>query len=191
MHVRNRAWIVTCGVVTALLLACYAVYRYQYPYGCRSAYLPVVLQALRSYGADHGGRFPNGERESQSALFLLYPDYLVNARFLAGLTGNRSAIERECVSTQGSSGSSSTWVYWPGFTLNDSPKLAIIWERRAGVRFNGKRGSGHAVGFLDGTVRQVPQEAWQSFVNEQTTLRRQAENSNENSEVPAAARGGG
>jgi hypothetical protein len=72
----------------------------------------------------------------------------------------------------------SSWVYLPGFKRTDDPSLAIIWERVGGLRFNGRRAEpgSHAVGFADGTHRQVPAAEWDGFLRQQSSLRDRIEN---------------
>jgi hypothetical protein len=161
------------AALTTLFAVAIAVYRFQYPYGARPCCLPCVLEVLREFAAANNGNFPTGQNP-QTALLKLYPNYLADWHLLAGISGNRELLQHEMSTGAEISQSASSWVYWPGFKLDDNPEIAIIWERKAGLRFNGKRGGGHAVGFIGGNNRQVPDDAWNTFLKEQETLRQEA-----------------
>lgn len=129
-----------------------------------------MLEVLRSFAADNGGSFPAGQEPLQ-ALTKIYPKYLVDPNPLAGLSGDRRLLKRELSTGSKISPQACSWVYWPGLRIDDSPEIALIWESRSGLRFNGTRAEGHEVGFVDGSMRQVPDAAWASFVAEQKHLR--------------------
>jgi len=62
-------------------------------------------------------------------------------------------------------------VYWPGYREDDDENLALVWERRSGVTFDGRRLPGRAVGFVTGHWRQIPDEEWAAFEDSQMKLR--------------------
>ena len=49
----------------------------------------------------------------------------------------------------------------------------MIWESRDGVTVNGRREDGHAVGFVDGSMKQIRSGDWPVFVQTQAQLREQ------------------
>jgi hypothetical protein len=149
-------------------------YRFRYPYGWRPACLPCVLGALRTYALNHNGNFPTDTQGPQEALRQLYPVYLADWKLLAGLSGDRKELERDMSGHLGLSDSASSWVYWPGLKLDDDPDIAVIWERRSGVRFDGSRAHGREVGFVGGDMRQISDAAWGAFVRDQAQMREQA-----------------
>lgn len=173
MH-RLRKFILGFAALAALTALAVTAYRSQYPYGVRPCCLPCVLQALREFAEGHSGGFPDGGRNSRDALAMLYPHYLVDRPLLAGISGDRKLLEQEMSVGSGISEPASSWVYWPGFTLDDDPNIAIIWERQDGIQFNGRRSPGHAVGFISGDMRQVKDDEWESFLSEQKLLRQNA-----------------
>ena len=169
---RHAAYfLVILGVVTVVVVA---AYRFLFPFGPRPCCLPVMLQALRDYAEDHNGYFPTGGRNPREALLKLYPVYLNDERFLAGLSGDRKLLKQQMSAGLEISEDASSWVYWPGFRRDDPPELAIIWERAAGVKgisSRAPRGS-HAVGVVDGKTAQVSRKEWFEFLQRQEFLRR-------------------
>ena len=152
----------------------FAVYRYRYPYGTRPACLPLFLGALKSYSIEHGGFFPNNGKEPLEALRELYPKYLPDCEPLAGLSGNRKLLKEQISEKAKITERASSWVYWPGLRSDDDEHIALFWERRSGVRFNGSRAEGREVGFVNGVFRQVPDDRWPDFLKDQESLRGKA-----------------
>jgi hypothetical protein len=159
-------------VVFLLMAACVGCYG-RYPYGTRDGYLPRTLYALRDYARDHDGWFPRDGSDGPRSLQRLYPGYLTDPTLLAGISGEREGVVHRLRSGGSLGEDVCSWVYWPGFRLDDDPGVAVLWERQAGVRFNGRSSNvgGHAVGFLDGRHRQVAEADWPRFVEEQEALR--------------------
>jgi hypothetical protein len=162
--------------VTLLLLVAVIVslYRFYYPYGARPACLPVLLEALRSYSLEHDGFFPNDEREPLEALRKLHPRYLPDCEPLAGLSGNRELLKKEISSGAKITEDASSWVYWPGLRSDDGDHIALVWERRTVLRFNGSRARGHEVGLVRGDMQQVPDDRWADFLMDQERSREKA-----------------
>jgi hypothetical protein len=154
-----------------LCLSVFAVYRWGYPYGRRTAFLPCMVHTLILYARDNGETFPDG-KDSFEALLKLHPRYLEGAtELLAGLSGDRAGVIRKVRSGAPLGSNDCSWVYHPGFLLSDDPRIAIVWERHEGIRFNGGRCPGHAVGFIDGSHLQVPPDAWREFISDQEARR--------------------
>jgi hypothetical protein len=173
----GRRLIIAAGVTALCLGGVLAVYAWAYPYGARPCSLPCVVSALKLYAADHEDRFPDGGKTPQEALRKLTPRY-VNVSMLAGITGDRAEVQAAIGRGAELSDLQSSWVYFPGFKSTDDPNLAVIWERVGGVKFNGRRAEpgSHAVGFADGTHRQVRAADWEAFVQEQARLRESIQN---------------
>ena len=146
-------------------------HKYTYPYGGKPARLPVVMMALRSFASEHEGAFPNVNKQPLASLVLLYPRYLADPVDLAGITGDEKAVVKNVVAGEPLDGSICSWVYWPGFNDTNDARIAVLWEEKSGVGFNGHRLSGHAVGFVDGSHTQIPEQRWNEFLTEQTQLR--------------------
>jgi len=173
---RHLRWPTLVVLICLLMVASIGLgtYHYIYPYGARPACLPNVLQALRSYSLEHGGSFPNATKAPLEALRGLYPRYLVDCRPLAGLSGDQELLEHQIAGNSQITEAASSWVYWPGLRSDDNPDIAIIWERKPGLRFNGSRAHGHEVGFIGGHMRQVADSAWNAFLKAQQELREAA-----------------
>lgn len=170
-----RIWfLIFAGIVTLAILTQIGLYRRQFPHGSRPAYLPIMLQALNSYSAANQGRYPQGNGSSFVALSELYPSYVVYEGPLAGLSGDRDVLKRDLAKGFGLSSNCCSWIYWPGFRSDDDPEIALIWNRESGIGFNGEKMSGHAVGFIRGDMRQVPDRQWDEFVKRQEILRANA-----------------
>lgn len=167
---KRRPLLVLVAVV-AVFTAGFVAFRREYPFGVRTCFLPCVLSALRAYAAEHDGWYPRGADTPLQALLALYPRYTPAAN-LAGLTGDiaelTSALKRGVPIADGKS----SWTYVPGFR-DDDGEVAILWETRDGVRFNGARGplGSHAVGFADGSHRQIAGGDWDEFTHQQASLR--------------------
>jgi hypothetical protein len=178
---RTRPITSALAVLSLLVLIGFCFHRFHYPFGERPCCLPCTLESLREYAGAHEGNFPGGY-SSQNALSKLYFESFISAHLLAGISGDIKLAERELSSKSDISDEASSWVYWPGFQITDDPKIAIIWEKRAGLRFDGKRISGgHIVGFIEGSSRVISDSDWDQFLREQKTLRQQIhENSKSN-----------
>jgi hypothetical protein len=166
---RVTVWTV-CTIGLAILVLAMGLWRWKYPCGVRTAFMPCTLAALRSFAVSNDGEFPTGKATSLECLALLYPDYL-DADFLSGLSGDRKQAKSALTSAGRLNDKLSSWVYWPGFRIDDDPKLAIIWEKRSGLGFNGKRSAGHCVGFVNNEMRQIPDDKWDAFILAQEILR--------------------
>jgi len=130
--------------------------------------------ALRQYAASHDGWFPKDGKTPLQSLQFLCPDEIGDPCLLAGISGHRDETVRRLQVGEALDESVSSWIYFPGFHEDDSPDLALIWERQEGVYFNGRRApGGHSVAFADGRHGHVGQNRWPSFVKEQAVLREQ------------------
>jgi hypothetical protein len=156
------------GVFALLLLTGYAAWRWNYPYGARSCALPCTMGALEDYANHHGGWYPKGGTNPIHSLQALYPNLEPE---LAGISGDRNEVVRRLRVGLVLDESVSSWQYFPGLRRDDDPRTALIWEKRQGVAANGRRIDGHAVGFVDGSFRQVKSEGWGVFVSNQNALR--------------------
>ncbi len=162
------------GAIIFLVVLAIGGYRVLFPHGHRVCRLPCLVSALRGYAADNDDRFPTGTN-SYAALAQIYPRYLKYLPHLAGISGSEEATTKGILEGTGLSEGACSWVYHPGLALDDSPELALIWERNEGLSFNGRRRRGHAVGFVDGAIRQIPLREWSTFLEKQARLRSEAE----------------
>jgi hypothetical protein len=120
----------------------------------------------------HEGWFPKGGQNSHDDLQKLVPSYSY-AGSLAGLSGNIREVKRRIKNNYMINSKISNWVYYPGFRNDDPPNLAIIWEIQEGIAYNGRRAppGSHAVGFVNGTFKQITRSEWKEFMKNQTALR--------------------
>lgn len=133
-----------------------------------------MMSALRNYAEDHNDWYPKDGKTSLESLQLLCSetnDYTGEIGLLAGISGNIKETERRIKVGLPIDEQVSSWIYFPGFRDDDDDKLAIIWERQGGIRFNGAAADGHAVGFADSHHEQIPQERWNEFLKQQEALR--------------------
>jgi hypothetical protein len=159
------------GIILVAGIGLRSIYQFYYPYGTRTCFLPCMLGALRTYASEHDGAYPDGTN-SYRALAELHPRYLADStEMLAGLSGDRHRVVQEVKAGRPIGSNECSWVYFPGLHTSDNPKLMLIYERTSGVRFDGMRKPGRAVGFVDNQFAQIPDEKWNSFVAEQEKLR--------------------
>ena len=162
-------------VASAFLIAVSSFYFHKvWPYGGRTCCLPCTLSALEMYAGDHFGWFPQDGKtplESLQSLYSKTNDYIADIGLLAGISGNREETQKRVKAGLPVDESVSSWIYFPGFRDGDDSRIAIIWERQEGISLNGRAYDGHAVGFLDGSIKQIPQAEWAGFLKEQEALR--------------------
>jgi hypothetical protein len=158
------------AIVAIVIAAGWAHKRY-YPHGLRSGKLPTFMATLAAYASDHDGKYPDGGATPLESLQKLYPKYACSE--LAGLSGDEDATRRCLEDGKALNSAISSWVYFPGFSTNDDPNIAIIWEKEEGIFVNGSRGSGHAVGLIGG-YDQIPASQWPAFLKKQELLRGEA-----------------
>ena len=154
--------LVVCGIIGGSYLF--------YPYGNRGSGLLGVTSSLRNYASDHGGWFPSRTGSALQCLKMLYP--YDDSGGLAGLSGSLQQVRQRIQLGLDLDERVSSLVYLPGLRDNDDSDPMIIYERQAGISTTGKRASGHAVGFVGGNIRQIPQDDWERFLKDQETLRR-------------------
>lgn len=165
------AALIAVALIAGVLFVLYVEHRSQYPYGHRNCCLPCMMSLLEQYAMEHTNSFPNGESTPLAAMVRLYPRYTgENVDILAGITGNIPATRRCIKQGRGLTENESSWVYFPGFSMDDG-KVAIIWEREGGVTVNGARLDGHAVGYASGQYEQIASDQWEAFLKEQKELR--------------------
>ena len=149
----------------------FGAYRYYYPYGSRTCFLPCMLGALRTYASEHDDAFPMGTN-AYDALAKLQPRYVGGSiEILAGLSGDRSGVVERINVGQPFGSNECSWVYFPDLRTTDDPKLMLLYERSSGVRFDGMRSHGRAVGFVDNQFSQILDQDWDKFMAEQARLR--------------------
>lgn len=144
-----------------------------YPHGCRSCTLRCMHGALLAYAADNFGTFPESTNGEYAALGKLYPEYAPSGIELAGVSGNIDATVNALQNKRTLDAATTSWVYFQGFSQNDDPRIAILWESTGGLYPNGRRNffGGHAVLFLGGDITNVPAADWEIFVKQQDQLR--------------------
>lgn len=162
--------LVVCCVVTVIHQ------KINYPFGDRAAVLRSMYFALLNYAYDHDGHFPSSPKGDFDALQKLYPEYAPSGYELAGISGNIEATVAALREKRPLNSSITSWRYWQGFTRDDDPNLAILWESRGGLYANGKRNyfGGHAVLLISGDITNVRASDWMEFVKRQEQLRKTA-----------------
>jgi hypothetical protein len=175
MHRYRDLLFVLIGIVLAAAgaLLYTRAYHRAYPYGPRPASLPIVVNALRIYASDHGQSFPDINGDPYKSLEVLFPDYL-SSWYLAGLSGDPQKTKLALEHGGHLSSENCSLVYFPGLFATDDQRLAIVWENRTGIAFNGRSRPGRSVGFLSGEVKQVSDDEWSMFLAQQTLMRETA-----------------
>jgi hypothetical protein len=67
----------------------------------------------------------------------------------------------------------SSWVYKPGLRSDDPGDIAILWEAKPGLYYDGRRNNiaGHAVLLISGEITNVAGTNWEKFLKYQDSLR--------------------
>jgi hypothetical protein len=172
LHLRIRPKAFWGGaIVLGVVLAGFIAHRQYYPHGLRDGMLPTFMGEMVSYADNHKGWYPKDGKSPLESLQKLYPEY--ESTGLAGLSGSEHQVLKRLRKGGGLDETVSSWVYLPGFRIDDEPELAIIWEREEGLSPIGRRLSGHAVGFACGGCNQISAEDWPEFLKKQEALREQ------------------
>lgn len=169
---RIRLFLVVVVVCVGSVLA---FLKYLYPYGRRpgGVSLQGVYGTLLAYASDHDGWLPQSEFGAYDALQRLY-EYCPGGRELAGISGNMEEVASSLKNGEQLDSSLTSWVYVPGFRLGDPDNIAILWESRPGLNWDGRRNyfGGRAVLLLGGSLTNVPASSWKSFLAQQDELRK-------------------
>jgi hypothetical protein len=163
---------IAVSIVTTGCLGLYAYIRFMYPFGDRPGTLTIMHGALLTYAQDHGGWFPSSKKGGLDALRHLYPQYCPTGKELAGVSGNIDEVVKALREGRGLDRFRS-WVYSPGFRVDDDPCIAVLWESRGGLYSSGWRNfnGGHSVLLVRGDITNVPGAAWNTFLKSQEVLR--------------------
>lgn len=140
----------------------------------RSGLMLNVYFAIRIYADDHAGWLPQSKSGPYDALQKLYPIYCPSGQELAGLSGSIDSVKRALKNGEPLTDKLSSWVYVQGFNTNDDPHIAILWEAKRGIFPSGEKdpSGGHAVLFLNGDLKQIPDAGWVKFLNDQEQFRK-------------------
>ncbi|NLH71563.1 MAG: hypothetical protein GX456_00755 [Verrucomicrobia bacterium] len=175
-------------ILLVCLLAVTAVQRYWYPYGRRPGgiSLPGIYGSLLTFAGEHNGWFPRSDKNSYDALQQLYDSYCPSGKELAGVSGNIAAVTDALRKGKPLDASLTSWVYVPGFRIGDPQDIAILWESKPGLFYDGRRNDfgGHAVLLLGGDITNVPAADWESFLKHQEQLRKAVQANRETANAP-------
>jgi hypothetical protein len=94
-----------------------------------------------------------------------------NPELLAGISGDRKATARLLTSGSRLTSNECSWVYIPGLSTTNDANTIMIYERRSGLSFNGSRVAGRAVGFVDGSHRQMREQEFLQLIKTQQDAR--------------------
>jgi hypothetical protein len=173
---RYRWLVVSVVVVGGLVGGGYGWYRNTYPFGYSHCCDKQLAFLLRNYADSNGGWFPKGEATPEASLSLLhrkFPEW-VTANLLRGKTVPEAAVQARLDHRELLTPDTCGWHYIEGLTLADDSGLALFWDKE-GLGHNGQRLSdgGHIVMFVSGFSKHIPATQWQSFLDEQASLRAQ------------------
>lgn len=148
-------------------------WRYMYPFGKvhGGVSLPGLRGTLLAYAGDHDGWYPGGTNSYQALQKLL--SYCPSGRELAGISGDKDATATALRQGWALDAHLSSWVYVPGFRKDDPDDLALIWESRPGLNFDGRRNfdGGRPVLLVGGLITNIPGSLWDAFLQDQDRLR--------------------
>jgi hypothetical protein len=131
--------------------------------------------ALTEFADRHDSWFPKGEASPEASLSVLHRENStqVTAAILRGRTvpeaATRALLHAGYLLTPETCG----WHYTEGLRKGDDPRLALFWDKTAGLNFINAflSNSGHFVCFVDGSVKFISDNRWQKFLAEQEWLR--------------------
>jgi hypothetical protein len=168
--------VATLYVSLLCLAAVTACQKQKYPFGRRPGgiSLPGVYGSLLAYAGEHDGWFPRSDKGPYAALRQLYPSYCPSGKELAGVSGNIDAVTDALRSGKPLNASLTSWVYVEGLRLDDPVDIAILWECKAGLYYDGRRNDfgGHAVLLVGGDITNVPSADWTSYLARQEKMRK-------------------
>jgi len=176
---QQKCWWMGSLCVACLLVAgmvgYWTIYRYLYPYGRKegAVSLPGLYLSLLAYAGDHGGWFPYSDKGPYDALQKLYDSYCPSGKELAGVSGDSKAVATALRGGKSLDASVSSWVYIQGLRLGDPERLALVWESRPGLYWNGRRNSSgaRAVLLINGDITNVAAADWIGFLMWQEQMR--------------------
>lgn len=143
----------------------------QYPYGWSHCCIKCMGLALCNYADAHGRFFPAGEATPEASLSLLYREGFIDAETLRGKTVPEDVVRAILEKGELLGPDTTGWHYVEGLTLNDDPRIAILWDK-VGLSHNGARlrGGGHEVLFVNGSSDYIRGKDWDTFLKEQEGL---------------------
>lgn len=177
----TKAGIIVLGIMLVCLLAVTAFQRHKYPFGRRpgGVSLPGIYGSLLAYAGEHKSWFPSSDKGPYDALQQLYDSYCPSGKELVGVSGNVGAVTDALRKGKALDASLTSWVYVPGFRMGDPDNIAILWESKAGLYYDGRRNDfgGHAVLLINGDITNVPASNWAGFLKQQEVLRKAVQSS--------------
>jgi len=169
-----KAWFVVFSILLACILGITACQRHLYPHGRRpgGVSLPGLYGSLVAYAGEHNGWFPRSDKGPYDALQQLYDSYCPSGKELAGVSGNVDAVTDALRKGKPLDASLTSWVYVQGFRMGDPGNVAILWESKPGLYYDGRKNDfgGRAVLLLNGDITNVPAADWAGFLKQQGEL---------------------
>ena len=146
----------------------------KYPYGRHHACSKNLGLSLRLYANDHGGWYPFGGKTPEESLSLMRSngDPYSITHVMRGKHLEQKNVD-DAFARDGVLGPSSCgWHYVEGLQKDDSPQLAVAWDRVTGVNHFGQwsKELQCEIVRLDGSTDHIPVKAWPEFVEQQKKL---------------------
>jgi hypothetical protein len=169
----TRKAIIACVLAFCLLCCALRAYRARYPYGIRTACVPMMAMGLSMYARDNEGWLPAGGTTPLQSLQKLFPQYVMPSDHLAGLSGNVADVKRVIAGGGVLDQSISSWIYVEGFRNDDKPPVAVLWDQRTGLEFNARRSQQRytIVVFSNGEMKRISPSEWVAFQTQQSKQR--------------------
>src|SRR5205814_10149752 len=158
-------------IVFALMAGGRVYFRHLYPYGSSHSCTIILGNALRAYAEDHDGFFPSGEATPEASLGLLYSNY-ADPYQLSGKTVPVKITKQTLIAGKPLDSSSCSWHYVEGLHEDDDLRIALVWDKVAGLGHNGWRlkDSGREVVLVGGNTDYIHGDQWDHFLSEQQEL---------------------
>ena len=173
---RGVLWTVCfLSAITISGLVAYQVwFKPKYPYGSPHACGKMLGLGLRLFAKDHDGWFPYGGSTAEESLSLLCTNQdPYRIRLLMRGKHLPQAVVDEALARDGVLGPVSCgWHYVEGLHQEDSPSLAIVWDRVTGVNHFGQwsKSLRCEVTLVDGSQQQISVKKWPEFIQQQKEL---------------------
>jgi hypothetical protein len=170
---RKRFWaLLSVPAFLAIVMAGYAWYAYEFPYGESHCCDVGLWFGLREYAEKHNGRFPAGQATPEASLSLLYGENAWgDPKLLRGKTVPESVVREILERGELLGPDTCGWHYVEGLTLADDPRLALFWDK-AGLGHIGQRlpNGDRIVCLIRNCHEYIPGEKWADFLQEQEKL---------------------
>ena len=182
MRAKKAIW-VCLSLPVLFVLSTFCVWRFN-PFHAHEHCIKISGSALRTYATDHDGKFPSHTNGFGDALLLLVKEDALQAgdtntgeytiRYITGPGDDGSVFKNALRSGGDVPEEKCSRIYVQGLTEASNPDIAILFDKKS------SRGGDHfrrpwgrllrEVCMLDGSMKTIAEEKWESFSKEQIEL---------------------